>query len=225
MNPLSPVTTANEPANFFEAPLVAAERGRTEFRGPSLRLKYDNSEETGRQSWGLARVTNRERRSRDFRDFRSAGGNKFRRAACREAHRDESVDPLTRSLAAMDDFDPTVTNSPKFRLIAVQCVSPPSASPTPRPVPLRGSRAWKKRHHRIVGWLPPRRSLYASSTLQSTARRDLFMHRGIYHASRRARDRPDISPCALLSPTKRNTVSLIRRPPRSSFQSPRSPRC
>ena len=37
----------------------------------------------------------------------------------------------------MDDFDPTVTNSPKFRLIAVQCVSPPSASPTPRPVPLR----------------------------------------------------------------------------------------
>ena len=37
----------------------------------------------------------------------------------------------------MDDFDPTVTNSPKFRLIAVQCVSPPSAYPTPRLVPLR----------------------------------------------------------------------------------------
>ena len=193
-------------------------------RGPSLRLKYDNSEETGRQSCGLARVTNRERFLATFA-ISAARGNKFRRAACREAHRDESVDPLTRSLAAMDDFDPTVTNSPKFRLIAVQCVSPPSASPTPRPVPLRRGRARKKRHHRIVGWLPPRRSLYASSTLQSTARRDLFMHRGIYHASRRARDQPDISPCALLSPTKRNTVSLIRRPPRSSFQSPRSPRC
>ena len=106
-----------------------------------------------------------------------------RRAACREAHRDESVDPLTRSLAAMDDFDPTVTNSPKFRLIAVQCVSPPSGSPTRRvPSHYAGSRARKKRHRPIVGWLPPRRSLYASSTLQSTARRDLFTHR--MHLSR-----------------------------------------
>ena len=138
-------------------------------------------------------------------------GNKFRRAACREAHRDESVDPLTRSLAAMDDFDPTVTNSPKFRLIAVQCVSPPSASPTPRPVRLRREPSEEKEApFSIVGWLPPRCSLYASSTLQSTARRDLFMHRCIYHASRRARNRPDISLRALLSPTKRNTVSLIR---------------
>ena len=225
MNPLSPVTTANEPVNFFEAPLVAAERGRTEFPRALTPLEIRQFRGDWPTKLWAGAGDKSGTISRDFRDFRSAGGNKFRRAACREAHRDESVDPLTRSLAAMDDFDPTVTNSPKFRLIAVQCVSPPSASPTPRPVPLRRGRARKKRHHRIVGWLPPRRSLYASSTLQSTARRDLFMHRGIYHASRRARDRPDISPCALLSPTKRNTVSLIRRPPRSSFQSPRSPRC
>ena len=33
------------------------------------------------------------------------------------------------AVADMDDFDPTVTNSPKFRLIAVQCVSAPSAPP------------------------------------------------------------------------------------------------
>ena len=33
------------------------------------------------------------------------------------------------AVADMDDFDPTVTNSPKFRLIAVHCVSAPSAPP------------------------------------------------------------------------------------------------
>ena len=62
----------------------------------------------------------------------------------------------------MDDFDPTVTNSPKFRLIAVQCESPVRLS---HAVPLRREPSEEKRHCPIVGWLPR----VAASTLLNIA--------------------------------------------------------